>query len=681
VRGTQLPQTQVIFIPFRGGFDDETPPLSIPHGVVRSAQNFESDINGGYSTITGYERFDGRTAPSDAIYAVIDITLTGAISAGDTITGVNSSATAEVASNNTTNLVITKIAGTFESGEVLNVGGSPQATTTSAATVDGAATAELHAIYKNQAADIYRDDIAAPTGSGSILGGFYFGGTCYVFRNNAGGTAADMWKSTTSGWSQITFFYEVSFTAGSGSEPAEAATITQGAVSATVKRVVLESGSWAGGTAAGRFIVDTPSGGSFTAGAFTAGVTATCSGAESAITLLPGGSFKAVQYNFGGGASTNRIYGCDGVNRGFEFDGTVFVPITTGMTDDTPDYVMGHKNHLFFSFGSSVQHSSAGYPYQWTPVTGAAELGVGEDVTGFMPAHGSELGGAMIITTRNRTYVLYGSSSSDWNLVTFSATTGCIGKTMQDMGPVIMFDDRGLTSLSAAQSYGNFASKTLSRNIQQWLSDKRTLTTCSSVNRDKTQYRLFFSDGSGVYVTFDGNKVVGIMPVAFSDQVTCSWEGETSTGAFVSFFGSTDGKVYQFDRGTSLDGDSIETYLYVAFDFVNSPRVNKRYRKAVFEVQGDGYAEFVFSYELGYNSSEISQPGSTTYETNFSSVRWDSFTWDAFVWDGATLSPTEADMTGTAENVSIRVSSNTDYFFPITLSGVLLHYTPRRLLR
>jgi len=679
---SDLPQTQIQFIPFRGGFDDETPPLSVPYGFARNAQNYECDINGGYSTIVGYERFDGRTAPSDASYATLGVTITGSIAVGATVTGVTSAATGVVVANVTTYLVITKITGTFQSGEVLNVSGSPQATTTTAAVTDGGSTAELHAIYKNLAADNYRSDIAVPTGSGSILGGFYYNDACYCFRNNAGGTAANLWKQSTSGWTQITFGEEISFT-NANTSVEDADTLTQGGVTATIARVVVETGTLVSGTNTGRLIITGRAGGNFAAGAAssTGGGSLTLDGAETAITLLPDGKFRTDIYNFGGGSGTLKVYGCDGVNRGWEFDGTTFVPIETGMTTDTPDFVRGHKLHLFFSFGSSVQHSSIGFPYMWSPVTGAGEIGMGEDVTGLIPVQGSESGGAMTIFTRNRTSILYGSSSSDWNLVVYSNRTGALPDTAQDIGQVIMFDDRGLTSLAASQAYGNFSSKTLSRNIQQWLVDKRTTVTTACINRDKTQYRLFFSDSYGIYVTFDGHKVIGIMPVLYTNPVSCSWEGETSGGAAVAFFGSTDGMVYQFDKGTSMDGDNIEAYLHVAFNFLRSPRVNKRYRKAVFEVQGDGYAEFTFSYDLGYTSSTIPQPGTTTHVTEFTEVRWDSFTWDNFTWDGQTLSPSEAEMLGTAENVSIKIASDSDYFSPTTFSGVILHYTPRRLLR
>ena len=99
--------------------------------------------------------------------------------------------------------------------------------------------------------------------------------------------------------------------------------------------------------------------------------------------MLPGGRLELCVYNFTGRAGAQRIYGSDGVNRGFEFDGDVLVPIKTGMAVDKPVHCVAHKNHLFFSFAGSVQNSSIAEPFRWSAVTGAGEIAAGDVVTGF----------------------------------------------------------------------------------------------------------------------------------------------------------------------------------------------------------------------------------------------------------------------------------------------------------
>lgn len=665
-------------IAFGGGWDDETPPILKPSGFVRASQNYECDQLGGYIRVKGYERYDGRTSPSSGVASVIDITLTGSISVGDTVTGVTSAATGVVIAVVAGYIVVTKVTGTFLSGEVLNVGGSPQATTTSAA--HGASTALLRAQYKNLAADEYRDDIAAVTGSGSILGVVRFDGVTYAWRNNAGATAAVLWKSSSTGWQQVTLFNEVSFTAGGLSEPAEGATLTQGANTATIKRVVLTSGTWAGGTAAGRLIVTTPAPGNFAAGAATVGaINLTLSGAQSAITLTPGGRYECIIANFTGSTSTNRIYGCDGVNRGFEFDGTVYVPITTGMTTDTPLHVHEHKKQLFFSFGPSVQHAAPGTPYVWSAVVGASEIAMGDPVTGFQTQPGSESVGALAIFTRNRTSILYGTGVANWQLIEYRKELGARPYSVQDVGYTLFQDDQGLTNIKTAQSFGNFSHQAVSARIKTWLNSKRTRIVESCVSRDKSQYRLFFSDGYALFYTFSKNG--GMMRILFPNPVTCAFSSEESDGSETIFFGSTNGMVYQMEKGTSFDGEAIVSNLYLAWDWLKSARMLKRFHEATLEVTGGGYAAFSFSYRLGYASTEIAQPGTQEETTSFSPSLWDEFTWDDFVWDGQTLLPSLVDLGGEAENISLIISGNSDYHEPIRFSGALINFAPRRFLR
>lgn len=674
-------------IPFAGGLDQETPPLSLPSGFCRSAKNYECDVKGGYTRVMGYERTDGRPSPSAATASVIDLTLSGAIAVGDTVTGNTSAATGVViAAPSATSIVVTKIVGTFVSGEVLKVGGLPQATTTSAP--HGASTALLRAQYKNLAADEYRSDIAAPTGSGSSLGGVRFGGATYTWRNATDGLSANIWKSSSSGWQAVTLYNEVGFTLGGTTQPAEGETLTQGGVTATLKRVALETASttWGTSTAEGRFIITNPAGGNFAAGAatFSGGASCTLSAIQTAITLLPSGRYEFSVENFSGSVATRRIYGCDGVNRGFEFDGLVLVPINTGMTTDAPNHVHIHKKQLFFSFGASAQHSAPGTPYIWSAIIGASEIGMGDTIAGFQTQPGSATTGALAIFTRNRTSILYGSGVGDWDLVPYRDELGAYPYTIQDVGYTMFLDDQGVTNIQTSQNYGNFSHDSLSTRIKTWVNGKRVKAVASCVCRDKSQYRLFFSDSYALFTTFVGQKIAGMMPIKLNHAATWAWSSEESDGSETIYFGSTDGMVYQMERGTSFDGDPITHNIKLAWSFLGSPGLIKRFHDAALEISGSGYASFSFGYKLGYASTNIAQPGTQTEDVSFSSGTWDEdgVTWDSGItWDGTTLSPSLLDMGGEGENVSLSINGSSDFHESIRFSGARVMWAPRRYIR
>ena len=677
------------YLTFQGGLDLVTPSIRTKPGLLRESQNVEIDINGGYITPVGYECSDGQAAPSDAIYAVLDVTVTGSIEAADEITGLTSGATATVILVDTSAaqafLVITKITGVFNTSEDLQVSAVTEGNTDSTQAIDAAASTILHAQYNNLAADAYRADIAAVPGSGSILGLWMLNDVDYAFRNNAGGTAAELYKSSASGWVQVALGRELAFTSGGTTEIEEGQVITGliGGATATLTRVMLESGSWAAGTAAGKFIFASQTGTFEAEGVEVSGSgdLATIASDSSAITLLPDGRYEFVTNNFGGQAGVSRMYGCDRVNRGFEFDGTVFCPIKTGMTTDTPNHVTVFKLHLFFSFAGSAQHSGIGKPYAFTLITGAGELAVGDTITGFKKQPGESGGATLAIFSRNSISMLHGTSSADWVLVDYREEVGAYAYSIQEFGMTLMLDDRGVSNLLTVQSFGNFQHNTLSRSIQPWINERKAIINASCIARDKSQYRLFFSDGYALYVTTENRKVIGMTPMFFTDTVECCYSLENAAGNEIIKFGSSDGFVYQMERGTSHDGDDIEWIMSLHYHHSKTPRRTKTYKDISFEVAGNGYAAFTFTYELGYGSTDIPQPGTITKITSFSATKWDAFTWDAFFWDGSSLKPSNMKLEGSAENISLILRGSSDYHSPVVFSGALMHHILRRQLR
>jgi hypothetical protein len=681
MRRLSIPEAVSKYWPFRGGLDQTSPSISVSAGVLRQSSNIEVGPNGAYMVTQGYERFDGRAKPSDATYAIITATITGSPVTGNSIAGATSGATAVIIASTSTYLVVTKVVGTFQSGETITGSGATVVATSTNQT-NAASTPALNATYRNLAADEYRDDIAAPTGSGSVLGVHKYNGTVYCVRNNAGGTAAVLYKETASGWSSVALGREVAFTSGGTTEIVAGNTITGATSGATavITKVVTTSGTWGAGTAAG-YLYFASQTGTFQAENLDVGASlnlATIAGNSSAITLSPSGRFEFINHNFGGGSGTTKMYGCDGVNRAFEFDGTVFAWIRTGMVADAPTHIAAHKNHLFLSFAGSAQHSGIGTPFIWSPVTGAAEIAVGDDITGFLGAPGSTTGGALAIYSRNSTHVLYGNSSSDWTLVPYNPDAGAIEWTMQWLGQGVCLDDRGVTTLTTSQRFGNFEEADIAAPVRPYVDSLRDSAVASCVVRKKNQWRLFFSAGAALYVTFRNGTPTGLMPISLAHPVACIASLEAADGEEEIFFGSTDGYVYQMDRGTSQDGANISWSGELVYQHFGSPMQLKTFLKAVLEVSGTGYAEFSMAYNVGYGTTELPQGVSTSVTSNLSATQWDAFTWDRFYWDGQTLSPSEADLDGTAENIALAFSGSSDAFDPITFNGAIVQMRNRR---
>jgi len=693
-------------IDFKGGLDQLTPTLNLPPGVLRSAQNFEISITGGYARIAGYERFDGRPSPSATSYSVFTISAFGTLAAGTLITGATSGTTATVANVNTIGLnnfvAYVQTSGTgFLVGEAIQVSAVTQGTVVSITT--GVGDAYTLALFAAGAADVQRANIGKPTGSGNILGGFYLNGTCYCFRANAGGTAVNLFKSTTGGWVQVTFGYELKYNNGVGTPTFTAgATVTglvsgaTGTIAATIggtASVINETGvvvsgvpTWAGSS--GRFILSATSG-SFTAGEALqiGGVTvanyAGTTGALSAITLSPGGKFTADVVAFGGGTvSTNVAYGADGVNRCWSFDGAVFVPINTGNSPDTPRVIRKHLQYLVVGIQNSLQLSGLGLPFQWSPLVGGAEILMPENITDIIPLPGNQATGALVIFSQNYTNILYGSTTNTFQLVPYNIKSGCYLHCAANLSDTYVFETRGVASMTTTLQYGNFDPSYLTMPNKPFIDAHQQFATCAMVDREKSQYRIFFSDGFGLYCTLLNKQFTGCIPISFPDPVLNIWDGtDPVTGQQVIFFGSTSGYVFQQEKGTSFDGQSIQAFLQFVYDSKDSHRMLKRYRKMSLEITGTLYCTFSVSYTLGYASALIGQPNSATYTVPFTQAYWDNFTWDNFTWDGVNLAPREVEVAGTAENIAFYILSNTNLLQPFTINTATVHYTPRRGLR
>lgn len=684
----KMPSVKFDVISFNGGLDQVTPPLSLKAGVCRQSSNFECAPLGGARRIEGYERFDGRPAPSAATQTLVYIaTMLVTPAVGDTLTGGSSGATGVVAAVEGGYVVITKQYLAFTEGEMVTKTGPVNVGVVTA--LVGTITAEDNAIHLAAAADIYRADIGVVPGSGPVRGWFLFDDVVCAFRDNTGGTATELYKATSSGWVNVPFYKEVSFTAGTN-EPAEGVTLTQGGVTATIKRVCTETdfnaatGLWSAGNATGRFIIDNVAGGDFAAGAATAtgGTTVTLSGIQTQIVFATGGKFETVKENFSGALSTFRVYGCDGANRAWEFDGDILAPISTGNgAADKPKHISAHKESLFLSIQTSVFRSAPGWPNCYTATNGANEFAMGDTVTGMKSAPGSEAAAALFIFMRSSYSLLYGADATDFNLVPFTHGSGAIDYSIQNMMHTLCTDDRGVQIVQASQNYGNFDSAMITHNIQPFMDARRTRLTCSVLNRSKSQYRVFFSDGYGLYITVVNGKWIGSMPVYFPTPAYCAGEDKYSDGEEASFFGGTDGYLYQLDKGTSFDGANIYASMVPNYASAGNSRILKSYRKVAIEAQGSSYASFRLGYSLGYGSEEIAQPANVTYETNFSAPYWGSFTWGNFYWNGRSLSPAECSMDGTAENVALAIYSDANYYRPFTINTAIIHYIPRRALR
>lgn len=676
-----LPQVRVSVdtVALAGGLDVVSGPYSVRPGALRYANNYETIFSGGYERVRGYELFDGHPSPAEAEYVVSvpEVAYTDVL-VGQTVTGLTSGNTGVCIAVEPTYIVMTKATGPFTVGESMQTLGVTRGIHSSVEpAIDGFTDNNLNKL----AADEYRPAIAKPPGEGEIRGVATLGSTTYVWRNAVGGATKAIYKSTAAGWVLVALNYEISFTLGT-TVYAEGSTITQGANSATVKRVVLETGEWSLGTSAGRLIITVPAPGAFIAGAAAGGGACTLSGAATAITLMPGGRVEVDAYNFAGFTNTRRLYGCDGVGPEFEFDGEVYVPLNTGMTSVRASFVKCHKNYLWFAYLGSLQKSVVGSPYAWSGVLGAADFPMGDTISGLVSIGGSEANAALMALSLNSIHTVYGpDSAGGFNVVPLSFEAGANPYSVQDVGTPLAHDVNGFAAYAPAQSFGNFVWESASSLIYPLV--RNQIPQASVFVKDLGRYRCFFQDGSIISGTPVGKGKFSWLPLAFPHRIMVAYSAEVGS-ATRTFYGTDEGWVIEADVGRSFAGEAIDYSLKTAALFQKGPVTIKQYRGV--EYESSGRSAFTLSVSAEYTSADADsdQPATVDFQqlSDFGSgLVWGGSAWGEARWGAGEATRKRIREPGQGVAVALLMGGSSDSELSHDLKSVFIPYTPRRLAR
>lgn len=619
-----------------GGLDLVTPGIAKRAGTVLAGLNYEP-VHGGYQRVQGFERFDGHPRPSE---------------------------------------------------------GADQA--------DRAARRAL---------------ITRVPGQGPVRGVAVFNGEVLAFRDKEGGESAGMYKSTPSGWSAVTMPM-VTVEPPTPGPPSEGAkylevyfrSTTQFTVA--VGSILLGASSGAGGMitqiimpptqaqAGTQTVWEAKVGLPSPEGVFTASEQVLIddvatgllqyatikSGTIPPVDELPlpptepyvlpaGGRYEFVTHNFYGAADLKRIYGVNGVGSAFSFDGATFSPIPTNMPVDQPNKIAVHKQALVLGFpGGSTQISAVGNAESWDAVLGAVEIAIGDEITDYISWNGT-----LVILGRNGISLLYGSDETDFKLEPFSSEAGALPYTAELMGTPVYMDNRGVRSLNTTQAYGNFQIGAHSAVIQPLLDALKAggiVPVGSCRVRSKDQYRLFFSNGFGLTFHLTG-KGYTILPFNLGKTVTSICSVENADGEEEIYFGSTDGFVYQLDKGVDFDGGAIEYWLRLAYVHGGNPNLNKRWHRVQVDFGAPHRASLRMAADFDYGGPSIRPTSTTEALLTGGAGIWDESSWDSFTWDSPIEGRAESYVDGFGQNISVLFSGEAAGEPPHLLKSVTAFWTPR----
>lgn len=693
-------------VTFGGGLNLTASADRITPGELLSVRNYEPHFATGakgpvpYERIRGFEVFDGHPRPHLAEYWKIELASIagGPFQYGEQVTdGTETAIVVNYVVNDTADdtgyLIVTNLTNDVDEGASW-AGGTSGATATgvTGTEFEGEVDEDLHD-EAQLAAENYRRAFIKKVGDvaceGPVRGVNVYNNTHYAFRDLVGGANGSLWRATPSGWVQVALGFKVYFT--DGQEKPDEGDIVVGVgsgASCVIQRVVLTAGFWAGSDGDG-YIVTSAITGAFIGGeelqvgGETIAVT-NLSTPQQAQTLPPGGRYRFRNYNFGGHTKTTRMYGVNGAGNAFEFDGTVFTLIETGMEEDQPTQIGVHRGHLLLGFsGGSLQHSGKNAALSFQPVLGANEILAGDEITGFI----EEIGDVTFVFTRNKTFRLEGFVQENLQLKLHNSETGAFADSIQRIGRSVYLDDRGFSQLPTTDAFGDFASAQISIPIDPLVQSLLRTSSIegSVINRGRSIYRCFFDSRGAIAIGFSGNRVNGITTIDYGLAITATANGEmlNEDGKSVEriFIGDQDGWVYETDVGRNFNGEDIEAYAITAYHFSGSPEHNKRYRRATLYFRGSGRTSLQIFADYNYNEEPTNFEEILNRAVPLGGGRYGIDRHNQFLYSRASQGDVRVPMNSHARNVSLIIYHKEKNEEPHILDAVQYHISARRLIR
>jgi hypothetical protein len=394
--------------------------------------------------------------------------------------------------------------------------------------------------------------------------------------------------------------------------------------------------------------------------------------------LAPDGNYEFVNYAFAG---TEKMYGVSGTHKAFEWDGSTWTDITSGVLVDTPTHIIAHRKHLFLSFQKSIQNSGIGDPHSWTLASGANERVMNNFVSGFAKLPNGALG----IFSETEITLLSGTSAADWTaeeMSEYGNNAGAVAGSIQMMGSTVRYmDSRGVSDLAASQKSSDFEDAIISTAVDDLLSGKWRQVTASTVVRAKNQYRLFFADGTGLLFVFNPDGVPMITQMRFPHVVKCACNTEDNNGDERIYFGSDDGYVRRMETGNNFDGEKILAIAETAYTNMKTPSQIKRFRRLRADLQADGIVNLEARGNFYFGIGGLPRNKSDALSLEDSSAVLGSATLGSSRLGGTPLNEGVIELNGRGDWANFRFLSNSDNEPVWELDGITIEYLPGKQRR
>jgi len=538
--------------------------------------------------------------------------------------------------------------------------------------------------YVENADDIqreaYRDFIQPVPGEGPIRDVHVYQGKAFALRDIVGGANGKLHTEGGGGWNSFTeSYYTLDYNTGSipdsTVEPQAGKTFTTpGGAAGTMKAHTLWEGDPTSNAGEGYLILDVQVGVPVQGEILTTqdGYTATITSVPEVPVVGAGENADFVTGRFAyypqTAPNTKVMYFISGGGI-FSCDGNSVTPIR-GPVDATgdPKHIAIFSDRLWIAYENGhVFYSAAGTPDNFSGFFGAGEIFFGDNVNDMIVTPGPAF--AVIMENSFKLVKQLTTDGSSYTFATedFLKESGGFRHTAAALhGDIYFCDDRGPTNLSVTDAFGDFTTGNLKKKAHVTYQQYKDNILGAYVQRAKSQYRVFFSDSTNgqtraIFTTLSEKKVKGTTLALYPVEFSCFHEGETEGQDIKIVAGGANGYVYEMDKGTSFDGETINTSFESAYYHYGTPRLWKRFHRVLFEITSTNRTQFFIKPKYNYSSGELANAQTQEFRTVGQAAQWGFAKWGSFVWGGPVVNNPMVYLRGYGNNFSMGIGTTSKY--------------------
>jgi len=316
--------------------------------------------------------------------------------------------------------------------------------------------------------------------------------------------------------------------------------------------------------------------------------------------------------NFG----TPKIVLTDGINPAATYDGSNYIQITDADAPTDPKIAAEFQNHLFLTADpaevSNLYFSAPTVETDFDPANGAGVINVGFEIVTI-----KKFRNVLYIFGTNNIKRLVGENSANFRLETVTSNLGCLARdSVVELGGDLLFlAPDGIRPIGGTNKIGDVNLETVSKNVQATVNNLitgETLDNLSSVIiRSKSQFRYLFSTSGSNGLIGGLREYQGQYGFEFGQlfglECTCADSGYIGQTEFV-IHGSSSGKLFQQESGTSFDTENILSIYKTPFVYFENPEQRKNFYSTSTYMKAEGSFNIALAVTYDYDNTDIITP-------------------------------------------------------------------------